>query len=171
MGAFFCSPCLNTPAAARIIEDFVFKIPIMGPLRKQIVFAEYARTMSLLITAGISILDAMRIVADAVDSKLIGDSIRETALKVEKGQPLSVVLSTREDYPPIIAQMLSVGEQTGKVDEILGRLADYFEGESEVAVKALTTAIEPLIMVVMGLGVGFLVMAVIMPIYSLTSQF
>lgn len=161
----------KTEAGGRIIEETMFKLPIMGPLRKQIVFAEFSRTMSLLITAGISILDAMRIVADAVDSKLIGDSIRESSQKVEKGQPLSAVLAARTDYPPIIAQMLAVGEQTGKVDEILTRLADYFEGESEVAVKSLTTAIEPLIMVVMGVGVGFLVMAVIMPIYNLTSQF
>ena len=74
-------------------------------------------------------------------------------------------------FPAILAQMVKVGEETGKLDEVLAKLANYYESESETKVKALTTAIEPLIMVVMGIGVGFLVIAVIMPIYNLTSQF
>ena len=74
-------------------------------------------------------------------------------------------------FPPIMSQMISVGEETGKLDDVLAKLAHYYESESETKIKALTTAIEPLIMIVMGIGVGFLVIAVIMPIYNLTSQF
>lgn len=161
----------RTDVGSIMLEEMIMKLPIIGPLRTQIVMTEFARTMSLLISAGISILDALKITADAVGSKIIGNKMMQAANKVEKGQSLGVVLAEIQEFPPIVPQMMAVGEQTGKMDEILNKLADYFEGESETAVKTLTTAIEPLIMAVMGIGVGFLVMAVIMPIYNLTSQF
>ena len=161
----------RTDVGGVMIEETLTKMPIVGPLRTKIVMTEFARTMSLLISAGISILDALKITARAVDSKIIGSKMILATGKVEKGQSLGLVLAEIKEFPPIVPQMVAVGEQTGKVDEILDKLADYFEAESEAAVKALTTAIEPLIMVVMGIGVGFLVLAVIMPIYNLTSQF
>jgi type IV pilus assembly protein PilC len=170
-GLYVFSKWSKTEVGSQLIEEFTFKLPIVGTLRKQIVLTEFTRTMGLMIGAGISILEALRIVADAVGSKLMGRRLLEAAEKVEKGQPLGSTLALMPEFPPIVPQMLAVGEQTGKVDEILEKMAVYFEGESETAVKALTTAIEPLIMVVMGVGVGFLIMAVIMPIYNLTSQF
>ncbi|NMA29707.1 MAG: type II secretion system protein GspF, partial [Candidatus Pacebacteria bacterium] len=84
---------------------------------------------------------------------------------------LSMSISRYEDFPPILHQMMSVGEETGKLDEILAKLSEYFEKESEYAVKNMTAAMEPLIMIVLAVGVGFMVVAIIMPIYSLTSQF
>lgn len=168
---YFFTKWSKTEVGGVMIEETLMKMPIIGKLRIQMVMTEFARTMSLLISAGISILDALKITADAVGSKIIGNKMMEAANKVEKGQSLGVVLAEVQEFPPIVPQMMAVGEQTGKMDEILNKLADYFEGESETAVKTLTTAIEPLIMAVMGVGVGFLVMAVIMPIYNLTSQF
>ena len=91
--------------------------------------------------------------------------------KVEKGVPLSRAMAVYDLFPGILHQMLAVGEETGKLDEVLLKLSKYFETESEQAVKNLTSAMEPLIMVVLGLGVGAMVIAIIMPIYSLTSQF
>lgn len=168
---YFFSKWSKTEAGGQMIEDFLFKLPIIGPLRKQIILTEFSRTLGLMVGAGISILDGLRIVAEAVGSRAIGARLNEAADKVEKGQPLGATLARMPEFPPILPQMLSVGEQTGKVDEILQKISVYFEGESETAVKAMTTAIEPLIMVVMGVGVGFLILAVIMPIYNLTSQF
>ena len=161
----------KTDVGSVMIEETLMKMPVVGELRLKMVMTEFARTMSLLISAGISILDALRITSDAVGSKIIGAKMMMAASKVEKGQSLGLVLAELGEFPPIVPQMIAVGEQTGKMDEILDKLADYFEGESEQAVKNLTTAIEPMIMAVMGVGVGFLVMAVIMPIYNLTSQF
>lgn len=161
----------RTEVGSVMIEETLMKMPVVGELRLKMVMTEFARTMSLLISAGISILDALRITSAAVGSKIIGAKMMMAASKVEKGQSLGLVLAELGEFPPIVPQMIAVGEQTGKMDEILDKLADYFEGESEQAVKNLTTAIEPMIMAVMGVGVGFLVMAVIMPIYNLTSQF
>lgn len=168
---YFVGKWAKTDIGAIAVENFLFKLPVLGPLRKQIIMTEFTRTMSLLVSAGISILNALDIVSDAVGSRVYKQLLIDAAGKVEKGQPLAASLAVYSEFPAIVPQMIAVGEQTGKVDEILDKLANYFDGESETAVKTLTTAVEPLIMVVMGVGVGFLVMAVIMPIYNLTSQF
>ncbi len=161
----------KTPTGAIVLEQLIFKVPIWGNLKKDTIMAEFARTMGLLSTAAIPILDGLRIVADTLDSQIYSDEIRRAALRVEKGTTLSEAITTQSNFPPILSQMLAVGEQTGKVDEILSKLADFYESQTELKVKALTTAIEPIIMVFMGIGVGFLVIAIIMPIYNLTSQF
>lgn len=171
IGFVFFRRWARTPVGGLIVEQVVFKIPIWGPLRKDIILAEFARTMGLLSTAAIPILDSLRIVAETLGSQIYGDEIRRTAVKVEKGTTLADAIANTSDFPPILSQMIAVGEQTGKVDEILSKLAEFYESQSELKVKALTTAIEPIIMVFMGIGVGFLVMAVILPIYNLTNQF
>lgn len=161
----------KTPVGALFVEQLVFKIPVWGLLKKDVILAEFSRTMGMLSSAAIPILDGLRIVADTLGSQIYGDQIRLTANRVEKGSTLADAIASTSDFPPILAQMIAVGEQTGKVDQILARLADFYESQSELKVKTLTTAIEPIIMVFMGVGVGFLVMAVIMPIYNLTNQF
>jgi len=154
-----------------IIEKYMFKLPIIGPLKRTMILTEFARTLGLLAAAGISILDALRIVAEAMGSRIYRDGVLQAADRVEKGVSLAEAMSGVAEFPAILGQMIAVGEQTGKVDETLLKLSTYYEEESETKVKALTTAIEPLIMIVMGIGVGFLVFAVITPIYDLTSKF
>jgi type IV pilus assembly protein PilC len=161
----------KTALGELVVEQIVFKIPIWGKLKKDVILTEFARTVSVLLGAGIPILDALQIVADALGSAVFGAQVRQAAVYVEKGVGLAEAITRLDMFPPILSQMISVGEETGKLDEILAKLAHYYESESEVKVKALTTAIEPLIMILMGIGVGFLVIAVIMPIYNLTSQF
>jgi len=154
-----------------IIEKYMFKLPIIGPLKRTMILTEFARTLGLLAAAGISILDALRIVAEAMGSRIYRDGVLQAADRVEKGVSLAEAMSGVAEFPAILGQMIAVGEQTGKVDETLLKLSTYYEEESETKVKALTTAIEPLIMIVMGIGVGFLVFAVITPIYDLTSKY
>lgn len=161
----------KTELGALVIEQITFKIPIWGKLRKDIVLTEFSRTVSVLLGAGIPILDTLQIVAGTLGSIVFGSQVRQAAVFVEKGIGLSEGISRLDMFPPILSQMIAVGEETGKLDEILAKLSRYYESESEVKIKALTTAIEPLIMIIMGIGVGFLVIAVIMPIYNLTSQF
>ena len=150
---------------------FIFKVPIIGKLQKQVIMTEFTRTIGLLVGAGISIIDALKISADSVGNSVYQKALLFAASQVEKGLPLAVPIAQNPYFPPILAQMISVGEETGKVDEVLAKLSLYFEAESEQGVAALTAAIEPLIMIVLGIGVGFLVIAVILPIYNLTSAF
>lgn len=152
-------------------DSFILKIPIIGKLITKIILTQVIRTLSMLINAGVPIIEALNIVADAANNAIFERSIREAAKKVEKGLPLTVALEKYEEYPTVVIQMISVGEQTGKVGEVLARVAVYFEQEAEVAIKGLTTAIEPLMMIVLGIGVGFIVISIITPIYNLTSQF
>lgn len=161
----------KTEVGALVLEQFVFKIPIWGKLKKDIILTEFTRTISVLLGAGIPILDALQIVSGTLGSIVFGMQIKQAGAFVEKGLGLSEAITRLDGFPPILSQMVAVGEETGKLDEILAKLSRYYESESEVKIKALTTAIEPLIMILMGIGVGFLVIAVIMPIYNLTSQF
>jgi len=162
---------VKTVDGRRRFELFIFKVPIIGKLQKQVIMTEFTRTIGLLVGAGISIIDALKISADSVGNSVYQKALLFAASQVEKGLPLAVPIAQNPYFPPILAQMISVGEETGKVDEVLAKLSLYFEAESEQAVKNLTSAMEPLIMVVLGLGVGAMVIAIIMPIYSLTSQF
>jgi len=161
----------KTKTGARKINRFIFKIPIFGKLQQKIILTELSRTMALLLGAGISLLQALEIIAGASNSILYQEALAEAKKKVEKGVGLSQALASPLLFPVILTQMISVGEETGKLDEVLQKVSVYFQSESEHEVKNLTTAIEPLIMIVLGIGVAFMVIAIIMPIYNLTSQF
>ena len=161
----------KTELGGMLSEQVMFKIPVWGNLKEDVILAKFARTMGLLVASGISVLEALRIVGDTLGSRIYKEGVDRVMGQVEKGVSLADSMSMIEEFPPILPQMVSVGEQTGKVDDVLNRLAIYYESESAQKIKTLTTAIEPLIMVVMGVGVGFLVAAVILPIYNLTSQF
>lgn len=170
-GIFGVRKWYKTPDGEETIDALMLRIPIFGVLRQKIILTEFARTMSLLLGAGISLLQALEIVTEGVNNVIYRNALKEVVGKVEKGVSLSTALGQYEIFPPILYQMMSVGEETGKLDEVLLKLSNYFESESEQAVKNLTTAMEPMIMIVLGIGVGVMVIAIIMPIYNLTSQF
>lgn len=156
----------------RLQTDKLFlKMPVWGRIKEMTLMADFSRTLSLLVGAGVSLVDALNIVQGVLDNRMYSDSIGSVAKDVEKGNPLASSLARYEGFPLIVSQMISVGEQTGKVDEILNKLADYFEIESEYAIKNLSTAMEPLIMILLGIGVGFMIVAIVVPIYNLTSAF
>jgi type IV pilus assembly protein PilC len=161
----------KTPQGERSFDGFMLKLPIFGVLQQKIVLTEFTRTMSLLLGAGISLLEALEIVGEAMDNVVYRDAMKQAYQYVEKGSSLAAVIEQYPFFPAILSQMVAVGEETGQLDDVLLKLSHYFESESEQLVKGLTTAIEPLIMIVLGIGVGFLVVAIVMPIYSLTSQF
>jgi type IV pilus assembly protein PilC len=162
---------LKTHAGQLAFSAFVLKIPLYGKLKQKIIMTEFARTLSLLLTAGISLLQALDVATEAISSLLYREELELAKKKIEKGISLGQAMNNYELFPQILVQMISVGEETGKLDEVLMKLAVYFQSESEQAVKNMTTALEPMIMIVLGLGVGLMVVAIIMPIYDLTSQF
>lgn len=161
---------IKTPSGGEKFDRVLFRIPAFGTLRKQIILTEFTRTLGLLVGAGISIIDALKITSEAITSKIFRDGVLDAAKQVEKGLPLAVPIAQNPHFPPIMGQMINVGEETGKVDEVLTKVSQYFESESEQGVATLTAAIEPLIMVVLGIGVGILVISVIVPIYNLTGS-
>ena len=154
----------------RKIDELKFRLPVAGKLINQTILAEFTRTLGLLVGAGVPITEALEISAKTANNLVIEEGIEIANKQVKKGLPLSSAIAKNEFFPPIVSQMLSVGEETGKLDEVLLKVSKYFQSESEESLKGLTTAIEPLIMIVLGVGVGFLIIAIILPIYNLTSQ-
>lgn len=161
----------KTKTGAAWVSKIVISLPIWGKIRKNLILAQFTRTLGLLVGAGIPIITALRVVADLLASPAYREGIELAINRVERGSPLYQPLATNPIFPPIIGQMLRVGEETGKMDEVLGRLSGYFETESEHLVRNLTTALEPIILVILGVGVGVLVLSIILPIYNLTAQF
>ena len=171
VGLYFAKKFLSTKAGKKSFDQFVLKLPVFGNIISISALVESTRTLAILISAGISILDALSIVVDSTDNSVFQQAFLTVSQKVEKGQSMGVALEQERIFPPILVQMNLVGEQTGNLDDTLLRLSKYFEMESEMATKTMMTLIEPLILVFLGIGVGFLVMSVITPIYSLTNSF
>lgn len=162
----------STSVGRMKVDTWKLKLPVFGNLERQIILTEFTRTLGLLVGAGISILEGLRIVSAVVGNVVVANAINRSQTQVEKGFSVAYALSQeREVFPPMLFQMLAIGEETGKLDDALLKVSRVFEQESEQAVRGLTAAVEPLIMIVLGVGVAFLVIAIIMPIYNLTSQF
>lgn len=150
---------------------FSFKFPVFGKLQRDSMLAEFCRTLGLLISGGLAINDALEITAGVVGNVLYQESILAAGKQVQKGVPLSTPLKADKNFPPLVSQMVAVGEETGQLDDVLIKVAAYFEAESEQRVRNLSTAMEPFIMILLGIMVGLLIMSIITPIYNLTSQF
>lgn len=171
IGAFiFIKRWTKTPTGALIFDRFILKLPLIGKIVSNVTLTNFTRTFGLLISAGIPLLEVIGIVENVTGNKVFKGSLRDAYVGVERGLPFSSLLSN-PIFPRILGQMVKVGEETGKVDEIFFRLSEYFESESDHLVKNLTVAIEPIILVVLGIGVAFLVLSIILPIYQLTTSF
>lgn len=160
----------KTPIGELMVDTMFLRIPVLGDLQKKVILVEFTRTLGMLISSGIHILEGLRILKESLGNVLFRNAITAVSTKVEKGFPLGATFGQFDVFPPIVSQMMKVGEETGKLDETLSRLSKYFEAEADHLVKGLTTAIEPIIMIVLGVGVGFIVFSVITPIYNLTSN-
>lgn len=161
----------KNPQFKKQYDQILFRLPVIGNLRQKMILTDFTRILGLLVGTGILIVDALKIVRHSLKTAFYEQAVDRAAKEVEKGSSLAMALAKTEVFPPILPQMISVGEETGKLDEVLTKVSAYFEQESEAAVRGLTTAMEPIIMIILGVGVGFLMIAVIMPIYNLTSQF
>jgi len=159
------------PKIKDLVDRLLLKLPIVGKLRKTVILTEFSRTLGLLVGAGILIVEALEILQQSLGSSVFAQAVKTASEDVKKGLSLAVALEQTAVFPPLLPQMIAVGEETGKIDSVLKKIASYFEQEANSAIKNLITALEPLIMVVLGIGVAFLIMAVIMPIYDLTNQF
>lgn len=173
VGGFYAFQAYKkTPSGKLKLDELQFKLPVIGELQKQVILTELTSTLSLMTGAGVSILEGLNITSEVVGNAVIGNALKDVSLQVEKGFPVSFAFAKHPDaFPFILSQMIAVGEETGKMEEVLNKVSHVFETESDQKVKGLTSAIEPIVMVILGLGVGFLVIAIILPIYNLTSQF
>ncbi len=161
---------MRSPSGSLIFDSFILKVPLIGKIITGVTLTNFSRTFGLLIGSGIPLLDSINIVSDVTENNSFKTALKQAYAGVSKGLSFSSLLGS-SIFPKLVPQMVKVGEETGKVDEIFYKLASYYESESDNMVKNLTVAIEPIILVILGVGVAFLVISVILPIYKLTTSF
>lgn len=160
----------KTLSGMLIIDNLLLKLPVFGKLIKESILAEFSRTFGLLVGTGTLVVEALNETANITGNIHYKNAIESVGKQVEKGVTVGAALNSSPLFPPLLVQLVKIGEQTGKIDETLQKASEYFEREVDLSVKNLTTAMEPFIMIVLGIGVAFLIISVITPIYSLISS-
>ncbi len=158
-----------TQAGLYIVDNLLLKLPVFGVLTKDSILTEFSRTFGLLVGSGTLIVDALNQTSAIAGNIHYKNAIINVSRRVEKGVSVGEAMSAYPLFPPILVQMAKIGEQTGKLDESLLKVSEYFEREVDERVKTLTTAMEPIILVILGAGVAFLIISIITPIYSIMS--
>ncbi|NMC51617.1 type II secretion system F family protein [Candidatus Kuenenbacteria bacterium] len=162
---------LRQPGPRRKWDYLKLKLPVFGTLFQRIYLVRFTRSMATLVEGGVPITTSLNIVSDVVGNAYYKDLIDRTAKDVQDGNPIATLFLKSKEIPPMIAHMLSVGEKTGRISDVLSKMTDFYAREVESLVANLISLIEPMIMVVMGVGVGIMVAAVIMPMYNMSSGF
>ena len=160
----------RTKTGKRWLAIFVLNIPVFKNLFLRLYNARFARTMQMLLSTGVAMLDSMQMSAEATNNIVYMEQIIQAKEMVQAGKPLSTSIKDKKYMLPLVPQMASIGEESGKIDEMLGKAAKVYEDELDEQINAISTLIEPILMVVMALLIGFIVLAVLMPIYTLVSS-
>jgi type IV pilus assembly protein PilC len=158
------------PKGKKFFHRMMLKMPIVGPVMRKIAVARFTRTLGTLLAAGVPILDALDIVARTAGNVIVEEGILYTREKISEGKNMAAPLLETNIFPPMVVQMVGVGEQTGALDAMLNKIADFYEEEVDVAVAALTSLIEPMLMVLIGGTVGVVLIAMYLPIFSLAGN-
>jgi type IV pilus assembly protein PilC len=160
----------GTEGGRRVIDRITLKMPILGPILRKIAVARFCRTLSTLMASGVPILDGLDITAKTSGNAIIEDAIMTTRKSIERGETIAAPLKETGVFPGMVVQMISVGEATGALDTMLGKIADFYEEEVDVAVEGLLTLLEPVMIAFLGGAVGGIVIAMYMPIFDLISK-
>jgi len=170
LGAFALNRYHKTHRGKRVIDGLLLKIPIIGELLRKIAVARFCQTLATLTSSGVPILDGLDITARTAGNAIIEDAIQAVRKSVEEGKTISEPLGETKVFPPMVVQMINVGEQTGALDQMLQKIAEFYEEEVDTAVAGLTKLIEPILIVFLGIVIGVIVTAMYLPLYSVLSE-
>ncbi len=157
----------RTERGRAIVDNLILKAPVFGMLLRKVAVAKFTRTLGTMISSGVPILDSLDIVAATAGNKTIEGAIRETRQSISEGRTIAEPLADSEVFPSMVVQMISVGEATGALDTMLGKIADFYDDEVDAAVDALTSMLEPFMMVFLGGTIGGLVVSMYLPIFQM----
>lgn len=169
-GSFYLLRYIKTPAGKYKFHALLLRIPVVKVVILKIAIARFSRTFASLMTSGVSVLDALEVTGAALGNKVIEAELMAAAEEVKNGKPLSDPISRSPHFPPIVAQMLMVGEETGQIDTVLVKIADFYEEEVTVLIDGLAAIIEPIMIVFLGAGVGLIAASVMGPIANLSKN-
>lgn len=161
----------RTNLGRKQIDFLKLKLPVFKTLFQRIYLIRFSQSLATLLIGGVSIIQALRIVSDVVGSSIYKDLILKTIKEIEDGNPIDTIFSQSKVMPPMLSQMMNVGEKTGRLEGVLTKIAKFYTQELDNLMTNLVTVIEPLIMILMGLAVGFMVAAIILPMYNLATAF
>ena len=156
----------RSPHVRNVVDPLKLKAPVFGPLFQKIAIARFTRNLGTMIHSGVPILQALDIVADTTGNVVVGNAVRDVQESVRQGESLARPLNNHPVFPPMVVQMLSVGEDTGALDEMLNKISEFYDQEVEATTEALTSLIEPLMIAVMGVVIGGMIIALYMPIFK-----
>jgi type IV pilus assembly protein PilC len=142
------------------------KFPVFGKLAHKVALARFSRTLSTLLSSGVGILQAMETVAGTVSNDIISDAILSARASIREGERIGEPLARSKLFPPMVVQMISIGEESGSLDPMLAKVADFYEDEVDAAVASLTSAIEPVLIISLGVVVGFIVISLFLPLIA-----
>lgn len=167
---YFFMQYLKTDAGIRFKDTFKLNVPMFGGMFRKLYMARFARTGQTLLATGVAMLDMLHITSTAVNNTIIAKGIDRAAEKVKGGKALSVSLQPEDYILPLVPQMIKIGEQSGRIDDMMGKTAQVFEDELDEEIKAISTAIEPILMVILAVVAGGMVGAILLPIYGLVNK-
>ena len=170
IGGYFLAQYLKTEQGIRTKDIFKLNVPLFKGMFRKMYMARFARTGQVLLSTGVPMLDMLRITSDAVNNVIISESILRASDKVKGGKALSASLSNEDYFLAMVPQMIKIGEQSGKIDEMMGKTAQVYEDELDEEIRALSTMIEPVLMVFLAIVAGTMVAAILLPIYSLVGN-
>jgi len=159
----------KTERGRETIDDYLLRVPVFGPLIRKVAIAKFTRTLGTMLSSGVPILESLEIVAKTSGNKTIEKAIMKTRSSIGEGRTIAEPLGASGVFPPMVVQMISVGESTGALDSMLNKIADFFDDEVDAAVAALTSLLEPVLMVFLGGAIGALVIAMYLPIFQMAS--
>lgn len=169
ISAYFFMQYLKSESGIKFKDTFKLNVPFFGKMFRKLYMARLTRTGQTLLSTGVAMLDMLRITSESVNNTVISKSIYRATEKVKGGKALSAALQPEEYILPLVPQMIKIGEQSGKIDEMMGKTAQVYETELDEEIKAISTAIEPILMVVLAVVAGGMVGAILLPIYSLVN--
>jgi type IV pilus assembly protein PilC len=152
------------------VDRNLLRVPILGMILRKVAVARFCRTLSTLLSSGVPILDGLNITARTAGNAIIEDAIMTTRASIERGETVAVPLQNTKVFPPMVTQMIGVGEATGALDMMLSKIADFYEEEVDTAVAGLLTLLEPVMIAILGVIVGGIVISMYLPIFSLIEK-
>lgn len=167
-GVFIFKTYIKTPAGARKFDRLLLKLPVVGELLRKMAIAKFARTFSTLVKSGVSIIRCLEIVGRTSGNKIIEDAVMEAKIAIQEGQPISVPLEKTGVFPVMVTKMVAVGEKSGRLEEMLSKIAQFYEEQTDAMVAGLASLIEPLVIAFLGIIVGGIVVALFLPIIKMT---
>jgi len=170
LGVFALLRYISTPVGKKQYDRLVLKLPVFGPLNSKVAISRFSRTLSTLLSSGVPVMQGLEVVAKASGNEIVSEAVLTARTSIREGESIAPPLQESGIFPPMVTQMIAVGEETGNLDGMLEKISDFYDMEVDTTINSLTSLLEPVMMVGMGVIVGFIVISMFLPLFTLVSS-